>query len=96
MTPYAKLENTPEGRLAAVAAAVVTTPAAQAALSGGEQQQTLVTIFRDAFRLFMQREELVVRIDEARKYPEAHTQRMRVLDTQLRKINAELPEAFRI
>jgi hypothetical protein len=96
VTPYSKPENTPEGRLAAVAAAVVTTPAAQAALSDGEQQQTLIALFRDAFRLFMQREALVVRIDEARQYPQAHVERMRVLDSQLRKINAELPEAFRI
>jgi len=90
-------DDTPEGRLAAVARSLAIRMAKGDAQMGIEPSEADYADYRDALRPFVKREILLARIDEARRtYPGAIAERMRELTTELIDVNAQLPEEHRI
>src|SRR5262245_58109249 len=90
-------EKTPEGRLAAVAMSLARRMREAFLKSGQGPGEPDYADYRDALRPFVERELLLARIDEARNtHHKAISARMHELTVQLNKLNAQLPEEYRI
>ena len=97
MNGRAHKDDTPEGRLAAVARSLAIRMAKGDVETGIEPSEPDYADYRDALRPFVKRELLLARIDEARRtHAGAIAERMRELTTELIDVNAQLPEEHRI